>query len=240
LVLTDADCMPSSENWLSKIVESYLQETQIVIGYGAYIKESGFLNKLIRFDCFYNAIQYLSYGLAGMPYMGVGRNLSYKKDFFFNNKGFANHYHIQAGEDDLFVNEFGTGENSKVVLNAEAHTLTEAKKTFKDWKVQKQRHLSTSKYYKWKHKFLLGVFNLNNYFLLLLFILLLLFKVMLIPTLVAYSILFLSKYIVYFKASKKLNETDLWIFSFIFELIFLVVYPFLQFNNLFIKKHRWK
>ena len=52
------------------------------------IKKAGMLNKLIRFETFHTALQYLSYALAGIPYMGVGRNLSYKKDYFFATKVF--------------------------------------------------------------------------------------------------------------------------------------------------------
>ena len=94
LLLTDADCVPSSEHWIRKMQAGYGEKTEIVLGYGAYHKKSGLLNKLIRFETFHTALQYLSYALAGMPYMGVGRNLSYKKDLFLRNKGFAFINHI--------------------------------------------------------------------------------------------------------------------------------------------------
>lgn len=81
---------------------------EIVLGYGAYIKAPGFLNKLIRFDTFTIALRYLSAGIKGKAYMGVGRNLAYKKPLFFKHKGFASHYHINSGDDDLFVNEAAT------------------------------------------------------------------------------------------------------------------------------------
>ena len=57
-------------------------DTEIVLGYGEYHKLQGFFNKIIRWETFHTAIQYFSYTLAGMPYMGVGRNLSYKKELF--------------------------------------------------------------------------------------------------------------------------------------------------------------
>ena len=80
LLLTDADCIPASENWMQLMQDGYKPQTEIVLGYGAYKKNNTFLNKLIRFETFHSALQYLSYALAGVPYMGVGRNLSYKKD----------------------------------------------------------------------------------------------------------------------------------------------------------------
>ncbi|MEN9686076.1 MAG: hypothetical protein RLZZ28_1862, partial [Bacteroidota bacterium] len=85
LLLTDADCIPTSEFWMQKMQDAYDDNTEIVLGYGAYHKRPGVLNKIIRFETFHTAIQYLSYALAGIPYMGVGRNLSYKKDVFLRN-----------------------------------------------------------------------------------------------------------------------------------------------------------
>jgi glycosyltransferase involved in cell wall biosynthesis len=82
VLLTDADCMPATENWMFTMQDAYNETTEIVLGYGAYKKKKGLLNKLIRFETFHTALQYFSYALAGIPYMGVGRNLSYKRDVF--------------------------------------------------------------------------------------------------------------------------------------------------------------
>src|SRR5690242_2944117 len=80
VLLTDADCVPASEFWMQKMQDGYYDNKQIVLGYGAFHKKPGMLNKLIRFETFHSALQYLSFALAGLPYMGVGRNLSYKKE----------------------------------------------------------------------------------------------------------------------------------------------------------------
>ena len=89
--------------------------------------------------------------------MGVGRNLAYKKALFFANKGFANHYHLLSGDDDLFVNENATNFNTAIEFSHESHTRAEPEKRLRDWIKQKRRHLSTGRYYKFKHKFLLGL-----------------------------------------------------------------------------------
>jgi hypothetical protein len=75
LILTDADCRPASRNWLKSIAENFSNEKQIVLGYGPYKKEKGFLNRLIRFDTTWIGMNYFSMALAKLPYMGVGRNL---------------------------------------------------------------------------------------------------------------------------------------------------------------------
>ncbi len=79
ILLTDADCVPASEFWVQKMQDAYAPGIDIILGYGAYYKRPGLLNRLIRFETFHSALQYFSFALAGMPYMGVGRNLSYKR-----------------------------------------------------------------------------------------------------------------------------------------------------------------
>jgi glycosyltransferase involved in cell wall biosynthesis len=158
LLLTDADCVPASEHWVEKMQSAYQNDVEIVLGYGAYHKKKGLLNKLIRFETFHTALQYLSYALAGLPYMGVGRNLSYKKDLFFRNKGFSSINHIPSGDDDLFVNKAATKKNTAVVIDPEAVTRSIPRTTWSGWLKQKSRHYTTAKFYKPKHKFLLGLY----------------------------------------------------------------------------------
>src|SRR5687767_2285076 len=138
--------------------DGYDRDVEIVLGYGAYHKRPGLLNKLIRFETFHTALQYLSYALAGMPYMGVGRNLSYKKDLFIRNKGFSSINHIPSGDDDLFINQVATAKNTAVIIDPDAVTRSIPKTTWKSWLRQKSRHYTTAKFYKPKHKFLLGLY----------------------------------------------------------------------------------
>ncbi len=158
LLLTDADCVPASEHWIEKMQNGYHNGVEIVLGYGAYHKRKGLLNKLIRFETFHTALQYLSYALAGLPYMGVGRNLSYKKSLFFKAKGFSSINHIPSGDDDLFINKAATAKNTAVVIDPDAITRSIPKTTWSGWLRQKSRHYTTAKFYKFKHKFLLGLY----------------------------------------------------------------------------------
>lgn len=226
ILLTDADCVPASEFWITHMQNGFVNGTEIVLGYGAYNKRPGFLNKLIRFETFHSGLQYLSFAIAGMPYMGVGRNLSYKKDLFLRNKGFSSLNHTPGGDDDLFINKFATRHNTKVVLHPEAITLSEPKKNFGDWIRQKNRHFSTSKYYKASHKWLLGLYSVSHFLFYPLFILSLIFFDWRL-TLPVFGLRFLSQAFIYNKAMKKLNEGDLFgwwiildIWMFIYYLIF--------------------
>ena len=156
LVLTDADCKTVSNDWLTSIASNFSNGTEIVLGYGGFFKEKGFLNKLIRFDALFIAMQYLGFALAHKPYMGVGRNLAYKKEVFFRNKGFASHAHLDSGDDDLFINEVAKGNNTKVEFRLNAQTKTNAKTSYSRWVFQKRRHISTSHKYKFFTKLMLG------------------------------------------------------------------------------------
>ena len=162
LLLTDADCRPNSKNWIHEMQSNYTDKTSIVLGYGAYEKKKGFLNKLIRYDSLRIAIEYFSLALSGFPYMGVGRNLSYTKKLFFENKGFTSHYRIKSGDDDLFINQAATSNNTRIEISTDSHTISEPKTNLNDWIKQKKRHLTTGKYYKTKHKFILGLFALSQ------------------------------------------------------------------------------
>ena len=145
LLFTDADCMPASSTWIRDMHAHFNSGTEIVLGYGSYRKEKGFLNKMIRFDTFFIALQYFSFALTGMPYMGVGRNLSYRKSLFFGTKGFARHYHLLSGDDDLFVNENATDKNTEIEIQPDSFTYSDPKKTFGEWFRQKARHIGDRK-----------------------------------------------------------------------------------------------
>jgi biofilm PGA synthesis N-glycosyltransferase PgaC len=157
LVFTDADCTPSSDQWLMDMQQPEDENVEIVLGYSPYIKRRGLLNALIRFETFFTAVNYLSFALKGMPYMGVGRNMAYKKALFFKNKGFAAHMHIPSGDDDLFVNAHANRYNTEIRINADSHVWSEPNRTWGGYLKQKKRHFGAGKMYKAKHKFILSL-----------------------------------------------------------------------------------
>ena len=228
VLLTDADCVPASEFWIEKMQESFEENTEIVLGYGAYHKKSGLLNKIVRWETFHTALQYFSYALAGKPYMGVGRNLSYKKTIFFRHKGFSAHNNIPSGDDDLFINMAATKKNTKINIDNAAFTLSEPPKTWGAWIRQKNRHYSTGKFYKPVHKFLLGLYTFSHImFYPLLAAALLFYNWQL--ALIVFGIRFLIQAIILYPCMKKLNELamypwilfiDIWMFF--YYLIFAV------------------
>jgi len=216
VLLTDADCVPASEFWIERMQDAYVNGTEIVIGYGAYNKRPGLLNKIIRFETFHSALQYLSFALAGNPYMGVGRNLSYKKDVFLRNKGFSAINHIPGGDDDLFINKVATRHNTSVVIDKDAITLSQPKRSFREWLRQKTRHYSTARYYKRGNKFLLATYSLSQFVFYPLLVLSILFYSWKLA-LIVFGVRFLLQAFIFSKAMKKLDEHDLWPWFFFFD-----------------------
>jgi hypothetical protein len=203
--------------------DGYENGVEIVLGYGAYYKKAGLLNKLIRFETFHSALQYLSFALAGLPYMGVGRNLSYKKSLFLKNKGFSSINHLPGGDDDLFINKVANKYNTSVVIDPEAFTLSEPKTNFTNWIIQKNRHFTTAKYYKPIHKFLLGLYSVTQFLFYPLFILSLIFFDWRIA-LGVFALRFISQAIVFHKSMKKLDEKDLFPWWWLLDLWMFIYY----------------
>ena len=159
VLLTDADCRPTTDQWIKGMAAHLTDDKQIVLGFSPYEKRAGFLNRLIRLETFYVAVQYLSFALAGNPYMGVGRNLMYRKSLFLKNKGFYTHLKVTGGDDDLLMNEIANNQNTAVCTDPDTFMVSIPKKTWYEWYWQKKRHLSVSKHYKTVHKMRLALLS---------------------------------------------------------------------------------
>lgn len=161
IVLTDADCRPESTNWLTRLSEGISDKKQIILGYSPYQKKAGWLNRFIRFESLITALQYLGFALLKRPYMGVGRNMAYRKSLFMDNKGFTNMLSYIGGDDDLFVNKHAKGSNTVVAIGA--HTLVSSvpKTTVGEFFQQKIRHMAAGKRYKFIDRLLLAPFLLS-------------------------------------------------------------------------------
>ena len=239
VLLTDADCVPASEFWIEKMQESFSDGIEIVLGYGAMHKTKGMLNKLVRWETFHTALQYLSYAQSGIPYMGVGRNLSYRKSVFFRQKGFSAHNHVPGGDDDLFINKTATKKNTAIVIDKDAFTLSSAPRSWQQWINQKKRHYTTSKYYKSGHKFLLGLYAFSLFLFYPLFIVsLFVFSWKL--TLIAFTIRFITQAFVIFKTTRKLDEKDLFPWFLFFDVWMFFYYLFFATSVFKKPAKKWK
>ncbi len=240
LLFTDGDCKPKSNHWIAEMAGHFSQASNIVLGYGAHEKvDNSFLNKLIRYETVLTAIQYFSYAEMGIPYMGVGRNLAYKKGVFNQNSGFESHEHIKSGDDDLFVSEVATSKNVAICFTKRSHTLSESKKSYKNWFMQKRRHISTSTSYKPIHQLLLGLFFCSQFlFWVLAIILLILSFNWPIVTILVLTRLMVQYYTMLY-STKKLEEEDIVLFVPLLDILLVFTQFGLFLTNLFSKPKYW-
>jgi len=221
MIFTGADCKPASNKWLNEMGAHFSSKKQIVLGYGSYYKKKGLLNKLIRFDTLLTAIQYFSFTLFGMPYMGVGRNLAYSSNVYYDNGGFVSHIEIQAGDDDLFINQIATKTNTAICYSKKSFTYSESKSTWKEWILQKKKYITTAKLYQFKHQFFLSFFYTSLFLFWVFSISTLSLLDWKIPSaLILFRMVF--QYITMYHAAKKLGEKDLIAWFPFLEILFII------------------
>lgn len=163
VLLTDADCRPASDQWIAEMSKGFRSDaTKFVLGYSPYTVEKGLLNNFIQWETAITAINYLGSAGWGRAFMGVGRNLAYRKSFFLDNKGFNAHLKVTGGDDDLFVNAHATSKNTNVIISPEALVYSVPKKTFTTYWKQKLRHLSVGKRYKTGAKINLALWSFSQ------------------------------------------------------------------------------
>jgi glycosyltransferase involved in cell wall biosynthesis len=242
LLFTDADCQPESNKWLEGMISHFDEKTNFVLGYGGYFREKGLLNKYIRCDSLIIGMQYLGMAIRGVPYMGVGRNLAYRRSVFFRNKGFGTYNHVISGDDDLLVNSIATRKNTSVEFRAETHTRSIPSSGINEWITQKKRHLTTAPYYKSRDKFFLIFEPLTRIIFYAAFIVLLSFTFLWPWVLGVFALRLITQIIVFALVQKKLEEPGLLGYLLIFDIFSPLINGiiFLSMSRSHSGKNAWK
>ena len=235
LILTECNCMPTNDQWLRSVVNCYGSKTEIVIGYSPYVQKKSTLNRLMRFDALQQGLLYLSAALKRHPYMGIGRNLSYRKELFYRNKGFISHYTTSVGDDDLFIGQAANKKNTEVLIDAENAIRTNPTGNFRLWMRQKSSRYSTIPQYSLRARLSLSLFYISQFLFYASFITLLVLNpafqlsfgaVYYIPILAFFFLLrFGTQLFIYYKASKRLGERGLLPGLLIYDLLFTLLSP---------------
>ena len=236
MLLTDADCCPASSSWLHMMQENFIPSCEVTIGYGAYKQKKGALDKLVRCDTFFIGLQYLGFGLAGIPYMGVGRNLAYRKSTFFNNRGFASHYNLSSGDDDLFVSEVSTKKNTLVEYRPQTITHSEQVSSFNSWMWQKLRHSVTAARYKKSVKLLIWLEPISRVLLFAAATFLIGFTPLIWIGVGAIGFRLIIQSIIFKVAQNRLLEKNLFIYSLAYDFVSPFLYAFLGLKKTFSPK----
>lgn len=239
LLFTDADCLPNSGQWIRGMLGVHHHKTEIILGYGPFFERKGLLSKFIRFDNFYIALQYLSFALVGFPYMGVGRNILYKKNVVKGSKSLERFDFLLSGDDDLLVNEVATNRNTTIMIDPRTHVFSEPKTGLLEFVHQKRRHTSAGLYYKPQHQIMLGTLHLSQVVFNLAFIPLLLLGFQPFFVLSLFTIKILLQQAVFSNIMRKLEVKNLWIMTPVLDFmmsLFLVTLGSLS----ILKVNKWK
>jgi glycosyltransferase involved in cell wall biosynthesis len=238
VLLTDADCYPANKGWLQSMAGNLGGDKEIVLGYGKYEKQKGLLNIIIRYETVFTAIQYLSFAIKGRPYMGVGRNLGYHKDLFFKSKGFAGHYHIASGDDDLFVNQHAIKKNTSVEIETESFTISLPKRKLGAWIRQKRRHLLAGNLYNRGSRWRLGLEIFSRLLLYASFITLMLISSWLWPLTIIFGLFLIIRMSIFKLGMRRLKERDLLLPSLLLDLVLPLILGAIWISNLFVTKNQ--
>ena len=165
LMLADPDCTPKNLLWLRGMVRGYRGRgtengerrtengewrTEIVLGYCGVKRSKTLLGCLQQYDALAYGAQYLGAALLGHPYTGSGRNLSYRRSFFFSQGAFIRHYDVADGSDDLFVYQNATRRNTTVCIDSDACLAVEPRKHFYQWHDERRHRVATRN----RHRFI--------------------------------------------------------------------------------------
>ena len=240
LLFTDADCRPVTGRWIRTIMARRNPDDALVLGFAPYEKQRGLLNAVIRIDALTTAMDYFGYALAGMPYMGVGRNLSYCKKTFFDIGGFRTHYALASGDDDLLVNQTATRENTAICMDPDSHVVSLPKQTWGAYWHQKRRHITTGHRYKRMHRYLLIARPVAVAILIVTAATLLAVQSWTSIVLSVLVALFLLRMVLFYRSMRWLDHRDILIFAPVLEVGVLVGTAAAHIANAFKKPNQWK
>jgi cellulose synthase/poly-beta-1,6-N-acetylglucosamine synthase-like glycosyltransferase len=160
IAVTDSDCEPASLKYFDAMQAPLTDaDQQIVLGFAPLKAGKSVASQLAAYEAAYVGMQYLSYALAGLPYMGVGRNMLFAKEIYLNHTEKINQAPILSGDDDLFVQAAADSKNTTICIHPYSFCISNAPQTFGEWIRQRSRQIATAPHYQKKHQWLLAAFG---------------------------------------------------------------------------------
>lgn len=150
-LLTASNITIPSPSWL-RMMSAPFANREIEVGIGIdYIPkqtDTGPGRFMRSFDTLTTETRWIGAALLGHPYRGTAYNLAFRTDTFFKHKGFASTNRFQGGEDDIFVNEISTPENTATIFRPEAMPAVDMPEDEypRLWKRHKERYTFTARY----------------------------------------------------------------------------------------------
>jgi len=233
ILLTDADCIPNSNMWLTKMSD-FDSQYKIVLGFAPFWKTTGLFNSLIRYESVMNSLCSFAAIEINLTYNGVGRNMLYHKSLFDIRLMKAD---IPYGDDDLLINSQAKYNHTIYSLDKQTFVYSKAKENYKDYFLQKWRHYATSLHYRTESKLFLGVYFLSLFFLYFSFGFLFMSHQFLYALVPIFIYIIIKMSVLKFKLNH-FNEEDLFLKSIYLEPLYLL-HLILQSPLLLFPKKTW-
>lgn len=147
LLFTEPDTKPLSMKWIYEYAKTFDKGKDVVLGCCQIEINKSYFKNYMLYDNLFSGIKYSSMALAKKPYMGIGRNMAFRKDLFFEHKGFSSVLNIEDGEDNVFINRIATKENTAVIVSSDSMVVSNVVDSFSNWRSIKTKYLTTQKYY---------------------------------------------------------------------------------------------
>jgi len=238
LLLTDADCLPKSANWIkSMLTSAQSDKAKIILGYSPYANDGSILQSWVHFEAWLTGVQYLSFAVKGLPYMGVGRNLLYNKTLI-KPENISKHSDLASGDDDLTIQEIANATNTSICLSPSSFVETQPAKNWLEYFKQKRRHFSTGHRYKFIHKFLLSSYSLSQVLFYVLLVLLIIKQAYLIALGLYFTRLILILPVANNLIRKLGSSLKLWSYP-LFDFGQSLFYILFSFSVLLPQKNKW-
>ncbi|MBK7426166.1 MAG: glycosyltransferase [Saprospiraceae bacterium] len=237
ILLTDSDCVIPSRDWISSMLKPFNHKTDVVLGFAPLKPAETMAASMSSLESLLTAMQYGSYATIGMPYMGVGRNMAYRRSLIKGNSPFALHKDIPSGDDDLFIRDLQSEVKIRIQTEEESLVYSYSPDTWSGWYRQKSRHVQTSLRYSFRHQIILSLFALSH---LLYYLIVLLGFIcgFVIPALAAMVIRWLILLLPYRNWARLIKFGPGWKLYPFFDL-FLSLYYIILFPGLFFKRKTW-
>ncbi len=170
ILITDSDCRPEPR-WLKIFAGMFGHGYDFIFGIAPFTQNKNLVNKLSCFENMRGWLLTLTAAKLGLPYSAAARNFGFKKSSFEKIKGYTNTSETLSGDDDLLLREaYKNHLKIGVAASRDSFVFSFAKENFKDYFLQKSRHVKTSLHYLFRHKVLLGFWHILNLILLFSFI----------------------------------------------------------------------
>lgn len=140
-----------SARWLSEITAPFRgargNDIKVSLGYSHidFTQMKGLGRWYKEFDSVMTDARWLGAALGGKPYRGDGFNIAISRSLFFEHKGYSRSLGLQGGDDDVFIHEVSTPDNTATVFSPDSIlSIGWGEASSRIWSLRKEQYDYTS------------------------------------------------------------------------------------------------